>query len=53
MWRRIVGILRRWGRRVAVVRHPMPYGDLAAQRAQRFATLADLDRAAATLEERE
>jgi predicted GTPase len=29
-------ILRRRGRRVAVVRHPMPYGDLAAQRAQRF-----------------
>jgi predicted GTPase len=51
--RRIAGILRRRGRRVAVVRHPMPYGDLAAQRAQRFATFADLDRAQATLEERE
>jgi predicted GTPase len=51
--RRIVGILRARGRRVAVVRHPMPYGDLAAQRAQRFATFADLDRAQVTLEERE
>jgi predicted GTPase len=51
--RRLVEILRRRGRRVAVVRHPMPYGDLAAQRVQRFATLADLDRADVTLEERE
>jgi predicted GTPase len=51
--RRIAGILRRRGRRVAVVRHPMPYGDLAAQRAQRFGTFADLDRAQVTLEERE
>jgi predicted GTPase len=51
--RRIAAILRRRGRRVAVVRHPMPYGDLAAQRAQRFATFADLDRAQVTLEERE
>jgi predicted GTPase len=51
--RRVVEILRKRGRRVAVVRHPMPYGDLAAQRVQRFATFADLDRAEATLEERE
>ena len=51
--RRLVEILRRRGRRVAVVRHPMPYGDLAAQRVQRFATLADIDRAGVTLEERE
>jgi predicted GTPase len=51
--RRVVGILRARGRRVAVVRHPMPYGDLAAQRVQRFATFADLDRARTTLEERE
>jgi len=51
--RRIVEILRARGRRVAVVRHPMPYGDLLAQRVQRFATFADLDRAGATLEERE
>ncbi len=51
--RRIVEILRGRGRRVAVVRHPMPYGDLAAQRVQRFADFADLDRARVTLEERE
>jgi predicted GTPase len=51
--RRVVEVLRGRGRRVAIVRHPMPYGDLAAQRVQRFASLADLDRAAATLEERE
>jgi predicted GTPase len=41
------------GLRVAVVRHPMPYGDLAKQRVQRFASLADLDRAHCTAEERE
>jgi predicted GTPase len=51
--RRIVAILRGRGRRVAVVRHPMPYGDLAAQRLQRFTCVADLDRASVTLEERE
>lgn len=41
------------GRRVAIVRHPMPYGDLAAQAVQRFATFEDLDRARCTIEERE
>jgi predicted GTPase len=51
--RRIAEILKSRGRRVAVVRHPMPYGDLLAERGQRFATLADLDRAGVTLEERE
>ena len=45
--------LRNNGRRVAVIRHPMPYSDLDRQRAQRFATLADLDAAACTVEERE
>lgn len=45
--------LRRAGRRVAVLRHPMPYGDLAAERVQRFASRADLDAAACTAEERE
>jgi predicted GTPase len=45
--------LRERGRRVAVIRHPMPYSDLGRQRAQRFATLADLDAAACTVEERE
>jgi predicted GTPase len=41
------------GLRVAVVRHPMPYGDLVAMRVQRFATLADIDAAHPTVEERE
>ena len=53
MSRKIVEILRSRGRRVAVVRHPMPYGDLVAARVQRFASFADLDRAGVTLEERE
>jgi len=41
------------GLRVALVRHPMPYGDLEAMRVQRFATLADIDAAGPTVEERE
>jgi predicted GTPase len=45
--------LRARGLRVGVVRHPMPYGDLARQAAQRFATLTDLDEAHCTVEERE
>ena len=45
--------LRAHGRRVAIVRHPMPYGDLEAQAVQRFATMEDLDRAHCTIEERE
>jgi predicted GTPase len=45
--------LRERGWRVAVLRHPMPYGDLVAARVQRFATLADLDAAGCTAEERE
>ena len=51
--RRIVQLLRRAGLRVAVVRHPMPYGDLSAQRVQRFATVADLKRQHCTIEEME
>lgn len=45
--------LRKSGLRVAVLRHPMPYGDLARQRVQRFASVADLDAAQCTAEERE
>ena len=45
--------LREAGLRVAVLRHPMPYGDLLAERVQRFATRADLDAARCTNEERE
>jgi predicted GTPase len=51
--RRIGRILRDSGLRVALVRHPMPYGDLEAMRVQRFATLADIDAAGPTVEERE
>ena len=51
--RRIAGILKHAGRRVVVVRHPMPYGDLARQAMQRFATVEDLERQHATIEERE
>jgi predicted GTPase len=45
--------LRRDGWKPVVVRHPMPYGDLAAQAAQRFATMDDLDKNQCTIEERE
>lgn len=41
------------GRRVGVLRHPMPYGDLERQAVQRFARHADLDRFECTIEERE
>jgi predicted GTPase len=51
--RRIRQILADAGIRVAAVRHPMPYGDLNAQRLQRLATFADLDTANVTIEERE
>lgn len=51
--RRISRLLRHKGLRVGVLRHPMPYGDLEAQRVQRFATLDDLDAASCTNEERE
>ena len=40
-------------RRVVVIRHPMPYGDLAAQKVQRYATLDDMDKHHCTIEERE
>ena len=45
--------LRELGLRVAVLRHPMPYGDLPAERVQRFARRSDLDAAKCTNEERE
>ena len=41
------------GLKVALVRHPMPYGDLEAMRVQRFATLEDIDASRPTVEERE
>jgi predicted GTPase len=51
--RRVTSILRAAGQRVAVLRHPMPYGDLTKQAVQRFATYADLEAADCTIEERE
>lgn len=51
--RAVADVLRAAGKRVVAVRHPMPYGDLARQRVQRFATLDDLDRWETTIEERE
>ncbi|MGH2655560.1 MAG: cyclic 2,3-diphosphoglycerate synthase [Actinomycetota bacterium] len=51
--RRAAHILREAGHRPVVVRHPMPYGDLVAQRVQRFASREDLDAAGVTVEERE
>jgi predicted GTPase len=51
--RRVSLILRNMGFRVAAIRHPMPYGDLAKQAVQRFADYADLDRHECTIEERE
>ncbi len=49
--RRIAELLRKQGLKVAAVRHPMPYGDLASQKVQRFATLADLETNRCTIEE--
>jgi predicted GTPase len=49
----IAARLRERGIALAVMRHPMPYGDLAAQRVQRFASREDLERADTTVEERE
>jgi len=51
--RRVAALLRERGKRVVVVRHPMPYGDLAAQAVQRFETYEDLDKHDVTIEERE
>lgn len=51
--RAVVRILRDAGRRVAIMRHPMPYGDLVAARVQRFASAQDLAHEHVTIEERE
>src|SRR3954451_3322649 len=51
--RRVAELLREAGKRVAVLRHPMPYGDLAKQAVQRFERYEDLEAADATIEERE
>lgn len=51
--RRVCDILRAAGKRVVVIRHPMPYGDLVRQTCQRFAAYEDLDLHECTIEERE
>jgi predicted GTPase len=51
--RRVIEILMAKGLKVVAVRHPMPYGDLVAQKVQRFATLEDLEKHQCTIEEME
>ena len=51
--RKVCRILQEKGKRVAVIRHPMPYGNLEEQVVQRFASLEDMDRHKCTIEERE
>ena len=51
--RRITDILKQLGKKTVAIRHPMPYGDLAKQSVQRFATYDDLQRHDCTIEERE
>jgi predicted GTPase len=51
--RRITELLRARGKSVVVIRHPMPYGDLNAQRCERFETLSDLKKYECTIEEME
>lgn len=51
--RRVAEALRSEGWKPVVIRHPMPYGDLAKQKVQRFGSLSDLDRHECTIEERE
>ena len=51
--RHLAALLRDGGHRVAVLRHPMPYGDLTKQAVQRFERYEDLEEADCTIEERE
>ncbi len=51
--RRIIEVLMKKGLKVVAVRHPMPYGDLVAQKVQRFATVEDLQKHKCTIEEME
>jgi predicted GTPase len=51
--RRIIEILMKMGLKVVAVRHPMPYGNIAEQKVQRYATLADLVKHKCTIEEME
>ena len=51
--RAIAGMLKKMGKKVVAIRHPMPYGDLVAQTCQRYATLEDLTKHKCTIEEME
>jgi predicted GTPase len=51
--RQVARVLREMGKKVGIVRHPMPYGDLVSQRVQRFATIEDLENQDCTIEEME
>ena len=51
--RKVSEILKKMGKRVVVIRHPMPYGNLFKQKVQRFETFKDLDKHECTIEERE
>jgi predicted GTPase len=51
--RRILDVLRAYGKKVVSIRHPMPYGNLVEQKVQRFAKYEDLDTQKCTIEERE
>jgi predicted GTPase len=51
--RRVAELLKEQGLKIVAIRHPMPYGDLAKQKVQRFATIEDMDQQKCTIEERE
>ena len=51
--RKVAEIIQEMGKKLVVIRHPMPYGDLEKQTCQRFATYEDLDKHDCTIEERE
>ncbi|MDH4222830.1 MAG: cyclic 2,3-diphosphoglycerate synthase [candidate division Zixibacteria bacterium] len=51
--RKVCEILKKMGKKTAVIRHPMPYGNLAQQVCQKFTRLSDLDKYKCTIEERE
>ena len=51
--REVIRVLRKMGKKVVVVRHPMPYGELTRQEVQRFSVYEDFERHNCTIEERE
>ncbi|MEE9189190.1 MAG: cyclic 2,3-diphosphoglycerate synthase [Candidatus Neomarinimicrobiota bacterium] len=51
--RKVASVLKEMGKKLVIVRHPMPYGNLVAQKCQRFANYDDLEKHDCTIEERE